>query len=210
MVFLLIFGFPRKPWFCVYYFQYGIIANNNEPLEKNLGNTLNKTNITATAIVDTTIEKLLHQIQKVLIYTVGQPSSPSIQYFGQKPPHVPLLLGAWAHAQPSVHLAVHLICLYAPSPIQPFHPFGHRQPQAPPIVAKQQPTKLSNLYSNANQSVEPLRKPFFCGNGADQLHNRSGIEVSKSLAPSSFGQPYVCGPAINQTYIRVVFEVSAL
>ena len=143
------------------------------------------------------MEKLLHQIQKVPIYTVGQPSPPSGQYSDQKPPHAP----------PYVHLTTHPIRLYTPSPIQLFYPSGHPQLHAPPIAVGQQPTNLSNLYSNANLSVDPLRQPFYGGNEVDQLHNRSGIEVSMSLAPSSFVQPYVCGPAINQTYNRVVFEV---
>ena len=184
--------------------------SNNKTLRKNLENTLTKTDVTVVAAaVDTTMEKLLHRIQKAPIYTVGQPSPPSAQYSDQKPPHTPLLSGAWAHALPSVHLTAHPIHLYASSPIQPFHPSGHPQPHGPPIVVRQKPSKLSNLYSNANLSVDPLRQSFFYGNGADQLHNRSGIEASESLAPSGLGQPYVCGPAINQTYNRVVFEVGA-
>ena len=58
-------------------------------------------------------------------------------------------------------------------------------------------------------SVNPLQQPFFHGNGADQLHDRLGIEAGESLAPSGYGQPYVCGPEINQTYNRVVSEVGA-
>ena len=68
---------------------------------------------------------------------------------------------------------------------------------------------LSNLYSSANLFVDPLQKHFFFRNGADQLHNRSGIEAGESSAPFGYGQPYVCGPMINQTYRIVVFEVGA-
>ncbi|TYK11114.1 reverse transcriptase [Cucumis melo var. makuwa] len=46
-------------------------------------------------------------------------------------------------------------------------------------------------------------------NEADQHHNRSEIEASESSAPSGYGQPYVCGLGINQTYRRAVFEVNA-
>ncbi|KAA0039161.1 hypothetical protein E6C27_scaffold121G00630 [Cucumis melo var. makuwa] len=94
-----------------------------------------------------------------------------------------------------------------PSPtVQPSHPFGHPPLHSPPIGTRQQPTELSNLYNNANLSVEPLQQPFFYRNGADQLHNRLGIEAGKSSAPSGYGHSYVCGLGINQTYRRAVFE----
>ncbi|TYK23223.1 DNA damage-inducible protein 1 isoform X3 [Cucumis melo var. makuwa] len=86
-------------------------------------------------------------------------------------------------------------------PGQPSHPSGHPL-HVPPIAAGQQPSKLSNL------SVDPLQRPFFYRNGADQHHNKSGIEAGESSAPSSYGQPYVRGLGINQTYRRAVFEVS--
>ncbi|KAA0049797.1 Beta-galactosidase [Cucumis melo var. makuwa] len=95
------------------------------------------------------------------------------------------------------------------SPVQLSHPSGYPLPHAPPIAARQQPSKLSNLYSSANLSVDPLRQPFFYRNGADQHHNRLEIEAGESSAPSSYGQPYVCGLGINQTYMRAIFEVGA-
>ncbi|KAA0052230.1 reverse transcriptase [Cucumis melo var. makuwa] len=113
-----------------------------------------------------------------------------------------------AHALPSVNLTAHPIHFYASSPVQPSHPSGHPPPHAPPIAARQQPSKPSNLYSSANLSVDPLQQPFFYRNGANQHHNRSGIEAGKSSTPSGNGQPYVRGLGINQTYRTAVFEVS--
>ncbi|KAA0038337.1 UBN2_3 domain-containing protein [Cucumis melo var. makuwa] len=154
------------------------------------------------------MEKLLQRIQTPPIYPIGQHSPPSTQPSGQKPLHAPPLSGAWAYASPSVNLTAHPIRFYASSPVQPSHPSGHPPPHAPPITAGQQPSKLSNLYSSTNLSVDPLQQPFFYRNGADQHHNRSGIEAGESSAPSNYGQPYVRGLGINQTYRRTVFEVS--
>uniref|UniRef100_A0A9I9E730 Uncharacterized protein n=1 Tax=Cucumis melo TaxID=3656 RepID=A0A9I9E730_CUCME len=133
---------------------------------------------------------------------MGQHSPPSTQPSGQKPLHAPPLSGAWAYASPSVNLTAHPIRFYASSPVQPSHPSGHPPPHAPPITAGQQPSKLSNLYSSTNLSVDHLQQPFFYRNGADQHHNRSGIEAGESSAPSNYGQPYVRGLGINQTYRR--------
>ncbi|TYK18899.1 retrotransposon protein, putative, unclassified, expressed [Cucumis melo var. makuwa] len=135
---------------------------------------------------------------------MGQLSPPS----SQKALHAPPLSGVWAHAPPSVNLTAHPIHFYASSPVQPSYPSDHPPLHAPPIAAGQQPSKLSNLYSSANLFVDPLQQPFFYRNGADQHHNRSGIEEGESLAPSGYGQPYVRGLRINQTYRRAVFEVS--
>ncbi|KAA0043342.1 reverse transcriptase [Cucumis melo var. makuwa] len=118
----------------------------------------------------------------------------------KKPLHAP---------PPSVNLIAHPIRFYTSSPVQLSHPSGHPPPHVPPIAVGQQPSKLSNLYSSANLSVDPLQQPFFYRNGTDQHHNKSGIEAGESSAPSSYGQPYVCGLGINQTYRRAVFEVGA-
>ncbi|KAA0050393.1 Cysteine-rich RLK (RECEPTOR-like protein kinase) 8 [Cucumis melo var. makuwa] len=82
-------------------------------------------------------------------------------------------------------------------PIYPMKPL-----HAPPLSG------AANLYSSTNLFVDPLQQPFFYRNGADQRHNRSGIEADESLAPSDYGQPYVHGLGINQTYRRAFFEVS--
>ncbi|TYK20940.1 uncharacterized protein E5676_scaffold284G00880 [Cucumis melo var. makuwa] len=55
-------------------------------------------------------------------------------------------------------------------------------------------------------SVDLLQQPFFNRKEADQLNNRLWIEADEPLAPSGYGQPYVCGLEINQTYRRAVFE----
>ncbi|KAA0054194.1 hypothetical protein E5676_scaffold45G001180 [Cucumis melo var. makuwa] len=60
------------------------------------------------------------------------------------------------------------------------HPSGHPPPHALPIVVGQQPTV---------KSVQQCK--------------------CESSAPFGYGQSYVCGPMINQTYRRVVFEVGA-
>ncbi|KAA0048015.1 reverse transcriptase [Cucumis melo var. makuwa] len=130
---------------------------------------------------------------------MGQPSLRSTQPSGQKQPHAPS----------SANVTTHPIRFYASSPVQPSHHSGHSLLHAPPIAVGQQPTKLSNMYSNANLPVDPLPQPFFYRNKADQLHNRLGIEAGESSAPSGYGQPYVCGLGINQTYRRAVFEVGA-
>uniref|UniRef100_A0A9I9E4X1 Uncharacterized protein n=1 Tax=Cucumis melo TaxID=3656 RepID=A0A9I9E4X1_CUCME len=152
------------------------------------------------------MEKLLQRIQTPPIYPMGQPSPPSAQPSGQKSLHAPPLSGAWAHAPPSMNLTAHPICFYTSSPVQPSHPSGHPPSHAPPIAARQQPSKLSNLYSSTNLSVDPLQQHFFYRNGADQHHNRSGIEAGESSVPSGYGQSCVRGLRINQTYRRVVFE----
>ncbi|KAA0039526.1 transport protein sec23 [Cucumis melo var. makuwa] len=118
------------------------------------------------------MEKLLQRIQTPPIYPMGQPSTSSVQPSGQKQPHAP----------PSVNLIAHPIRFYTPSPIQPSHPSSHLPPHVPPITARQQPAKLSNLL---------------------------GIEAGKSSAPFGYGQPYICGLKVNQTYRRAVFEVGA-
>ncbi|KAA0040884.1 Beta-galactosidase [Cucumis melo var. makuwa] len=151
---------------------------------------------------------------------MGQPSSSSAQPSGQKPLHAPPFSSAWAHTPPFVNLTAHPIRFYASSPVQPSHPSGHLPPHASPIAVGQKPSKLSslysstslyssaNLYSSTNLSVDPLQQPFFYRNRADQHHNRLGIEAGESSAPSGYGQPYVRGLRINQTYRRAVFEVS--
>ncbi|KAA0049978.1 reverse transcriptase [Cucumis melo var. makuwa] len=174
--------------------------SNSETLKKSLGNTQTKTEVVAVD-VDTTMEKLLQRIQTPPIYPMGQPSPSSVQPSNQKPLHAPPLSGAWAHALPSVNLIAHPIRSYALSPVQLSHLFGHPPPHASPITVGQQPSKLSNL------SVDPSQQPFFYKNGADQCHNRSGIETGESSAPSGYGQPYVCGLRTNQTYRRTAFEV---
>ncbi|TYJ98050.1 Beta-galactosidase [Cucumis melo var. makuwa] len=115
---------------------------------------------------------------------------------------------AAAHVPPFVNLTVHPIRFYASSPVQPSHPSDHPPPHTLPIAAGQQPSKLLNLYSSANLSVDPLQQPFCYRNRIDQHHNRLWIEVGKPLAPFGYGQPYVHGLGINHTYRRVVFEVS--
>ncbi|KAA0057242.1 ty3-gypsy retrotransposon protein [Cucumis melo var. makuwa] len=65
--------------------------------------------------------------------------------------------------------------------LSPVQP-SHPSNHPPPIAAEQQPSKLSNL---------------------------SGIEAGKSSAPSGYGQLYIYGLGINQTYRRAVFEVGA-
>ncbi|TYK03050.1 TMV resistance protein N [Cucumis melo var. makuwa] len=191
--------------------------SNNKTLEKFLGITRTKT---AAAAVDITMEKLLQRIQTPPIYPMGQPSPPSAQPSGQKPLHAPPLSSAWAHTPPSVNLTAHPIRFYTSSPVQPSHPSGHPPPHASPIAVGQKPSKLSsvynsaslyssaNLYSSTNLSVDPLQQPFFYRNRADQHHNRLGIEAGESSTPSGYGQPYVRGLGINQTYRRAVFEVS--
>ncbi|KAA0061289.1 hypothetical protein E5676_scaffold39G00350 [Cucumis melo var. makuwa] len=139
---------------------------------------------------------------------MGQPSPPSAQPSGQKSLHAPPLSGVWAYVPPSMNLTAHPICFYTSSPVQPSHPSGHPPSHVPPIAVRQQPSKLSNLYSSTNLSIDPLQQPFFYRNGADQHHNRSGIEAGESLVPSGYGQSCVRGLRINQTYRRVVFEVS--
>ncbi|XP_050946318.1 uncharacterized protein LOC127151047 [Cucumis melo] len=163
--------------------------SNNETLEKTLGITRTKT---AAAAVDTTMEKLLQRIQTPPIYPMGQPLPPSAQPSGQKRLHVP----------PSINRIAHPIRFYASLSVSPF------RSSAATRAAGQQPSKLSNLYSSANLSVDSLQQPFFYRNGDDQHHNKSGIEAGESLAPSRYGQPYVRGLGINQTYRRAVFEVS--
>ncbi|KAA0025138.1 Retrovirus-related Pol polyprotein from transposon TNT 1-94 [Cucumis melo var. makuwa] len=185
--------------------------SNNETLENFLGITRTKT-VAAAAAVDTTMEKLLHRIQTPPIYPMGQPPPPSAQLFGEEPIHALPLSGAWAHAPPPVNLTAHPIRFYASSPVQPSHSSNHLPPHAPPIAAGQQPSKLSNLYSNANLynsanlSVDPLQQPSCYRNEVDQHHNRLWIEVGEPSAPSSYGQPYVHGLGINHTYRRAVFE----
>ncbi|TYK16799.1 reverse transcriptase [Cucumis melo var. makuwa] len=140
---------------------------------------------------------------------MGQPSPPSPQPSDQKPLHTQPLSGTWADAPPSVNLTAHPIHFYPSSPVQPSHPPGHPPLHASPIATRHQPSKLSNLYSSANLSVNPLQQPFFYKNGADQHDNRSGIEAGESSTPSGYGQPYVCGLVVNQTYMRAIFEVGA-
>ncbi|TYK25780.1 UBN2_3 domain-containing protein [Cucumis melo var. makuwa] len=141
-------------------------------------------------------------------YSNGFRCRRSIQW--ANPCHRRRNLPARNHLPTSVNLIAHPIRFYASSPVQPSYPSSH----SPPIVAGQQPSKLSNLYSSANLysstnlSVDPLQQPFFYRNGADQHHNRSRIEAGESSAPSSYGQSYVRGLGINQTYRRAVFEVS--
>ncbi|TYK08627.1 reverse transcriptase [Cucumis melo var. makuwa] len=207
--FYKLFGYPTGLGALIVHTE----RSNNEILEKSLGNTHTKTKaaavVVATAVVDTTMEKLLQRIQTPSIYPMGQPSPPCAQPFDQKPLHAPPLSGAWAHAPPSVSLTSHSIHFYASSLVQSSHPSGHSPRHAPPIAVGQQPSKLSRLYSNANLYVDPLEQPFFYRNGVDQRHNRSRIEAGESSAPSDCGQPYVCGLGIDQTYRRAVFEVGA-
>ncbi|TYK02021.1 Beta-galactosidase [Cucumis melo var. makuwa] len=179
--------------------------SNNETLEKILEITQTKT----AAAVDTTMEKLLQRIQTPPIYPMGRPSPPSVQPSSQKPLHAPSLSGAWAHAPLFVNLTVHPIRFYASSLVQPSHPSGHPPLHVPPIAAKQQPSKLSNLYSSANLynsanlysstnlSVDPLQ-PFFYRNEADQYHNRLGIKAGESSAPFGYGQPYTDLPMYSK------------
>ena len=101
---------------------------------------------------------------------------------------------------PFVNLTVHPIRFNTSSPVQPSHPSSHLPPHVPPIVIGQQPSKLSNLYSSTNLSVDPFQQPFFYKNRA---------EAGESSAPSGYGQPYVCGLKINQTYRRAISEVGA-
>ncbi|KAA0037322.1 reverse transcriptase [Cucumis melo var. makuwa] len=159
----------------------GVERSNNEILEKILGITRTKT----AAAVDTTMEKLLQKIQMPLIYPMGQPSLPTVQPSDRKSLYAPPLSSAWVHALPSVNLTAHPICFYASSPVQPSHPSDHPSPYAPPIAVGQQPSKLSNLYSNANL-----------------------YSTGESSIPSGYGQPCVRGLEINQTYRRADFEVS--
>ncbi|KAA0068105.1 uncharacterized protein E5676_scaffold1185G00500 [Cucumis melo var. makuwa] len=114
-----------------------------------------------------------------------------------------------AYTPPSVNLTAYPIRFYALSPIQLSHASSHPPSHAPSIAVRKQPIKLSNLYSNASLSVDHLEQYFSYRNGADQLHNRFGIEVDESSAPSSYEHLYVCGLGINQTYRRAVFEVCA-
>ncbi|KAA0052311.1 UBN2_3 domain-containing protein [Cucumis melo var. makuwa] len=87
-------------------------------------------------------------------------------------------------------------------------PSGQKRLHVTSLSSAQKPLKLSNLYNSANLSVDPLQQPFFYRNEVDQHHNRSGIAAGESLAPSGYGQSYVRGLGINQTYMRAVFEVS--
>ncbi|KAL0539644.1 hypothetical protein IC582_023860 [Cucumis melo] len=128
---------------------------------------------------------------------MGQPLLPSAQPSDQKSLHAPPLSGTWAQAPSSVNLTAHPIRFYASSPVQPSHPSSHPPPHAPPIAAGQQPSELSNVYSSTNLYVDPLQQPFFYRNGADQHHNRWGIEAGESSAPSGYGQPCARGLRIN-------------
>ncbi|KAA0054133.1 Cysteine-rich RLK (RECEPTOR-like protein kinase) 8 [Cucumis melo var. makuwa] len=131
--------------------------SNNETLEKFLGITQTKT----AAAVDTTMEKLLQRIQTLPIYPIDQPSPPSAQPSGQKRLHALPLSDAWAHVPPSINLTAHPIRFYASSSVQPSYPSGHPLLHVPPIVVGQQPSKLSNLYSNANLFVDPVQRAVF-------------------------------------------------
>ncbi|KAA0031718.1 Beta-galactosidase [Cucumis melo var. makuwa] len=111
------------------------------------------------------------------------------------------LSGAWAHAPPSINLTAHPIRFHALSFVQLSHPSDHPPPHAPPLY------NSANLSSSANLFIDPLQQPFY-RNEADQHHNRSGIEAGESSTSSGYGQPYVHGLGINQTYRRTVFEVS--
>ncbi|KAA0055541.1 Cysteine-rich RLK (RECEPTOR-like protein kinase) 8 [Cucumis melo var. makuwa] len=113
----------------------------------------------------------------------GLTSPPSAQPFGQKPLHAPPLSGTWAHAPSSVNLTAHPIRFYVSSPVQPSHPFGHLPPHVP-------------VHRRRTATFKTVK-----------FVQQSGIEASESTAPSGYGQPYVRGLGINQTYRRVVFEV---
>ncbi|KAA0067603.1 reverse transcriptase [Cucumis melo var. makuwa] len=138
--------------------------SNNETLEKILGITRTKT---AAAAVNTTMEKLLQRIQMPPIYPMGQPLPPSAQPSGQKRLHAP----------PSINRISHPIRFYASLSVSPF------RSSAATRAAGQQPSKLSNLYSSTNLSVDSLQQPFFYRNEDDQHHNKSGIEAGESLHP---------------------------
>ncbi|KAA0050614.1 Chaperonin Cpn60 [Cucumis melo var. makuwa] len=122
--------------------------SNNEILENNLGEIQNETEPVTTAAIAriaATIEKLLQNLQKLLIYPTGVVLQPYAPPFDQKIPHAPLLTGAWAHAPSSFHLTAQPIPLYASSDVQPSYPSGHPHPHALPMNSGQQPSTV-NLY----------------------------------------------------------------
>ncbi|KAA0033104.1 uncharacterized protein E5676_scaffold1032G00670 [Cucumis melo var. makuwa] len=88
-------------------------------------------------------------------------------------------------------------------------PSGQKPPLASPLSGVWAHAPLSvNLTAHPLRFYAPspvqLSYPF---GSVDQHHNRSGIEASESSTPSDYGQPYVCGLRINQTYGRAAFEV---
>ena len=192
----LLYSFIRKiiklktfwffSWFAGFHVSFGFMfigfnmvseQSNNETLENSLGKPQTKTEAIAAAI-----EKLLYRIQKPSIYTVGQPSTSSVQSNSQKVPHAPPLSNVWAQALPFVHLTAHPRRFYASSPVQTSHPFGHSQPYESPTPSSYGQPWNPSLH--ASVSFDPLQQPYVCGSRINQIYSRAAFEVGVSLAQS--------------------------
>ena len=94
------------------------------------------------------------------------------------------LSGAWAHTPSPFQLTAQPNLLYTSSAF----------PTVVSLPASRSPTcglcppdsnpNLSNLYSKALLSIDPLQQPFFYGNKTGQPYNRSEVEADESSAHS--------------------------
>ncbi|TYK08631.1 molybdenum cofactor sulfurase isoform X11 [Cucumis melo var. makuwa] len=73
--------------------------NSRKQFKRNPDQTNCRATVAAVAVVatamDTVMEKLVQQLQKLLIYIVGPPLPPSVQPSGQDLSHAPPLFGSW-------------------------------------------------------------------------------------------------------------------
>ncbi|KAA0033074.1 reverse transcriptase [Cucumis melo var. makuwa] len=165
---------------------------NNETLEKILG--ISRTKTAVVVVVDTTMEKLLQRIQTPSIYPMGQPSPPFVQPSGQKRLYASPLPGVWAHTPSSINLTAYPIRYYAPSLVQPSHPFGHLPPYALRIVAGQQPSKLETV--STSQPISPT---------TSQTSSLTLSVIAQSGHLKGFSEHFVSyTPCVGNEKIRIV------
>ena len=146
MVFLPVLGFPRKSWFHVYCFQYGIRAKQQQNLRKHFRRSLDQTSRcrrhhgrrhekispTTSGIVDLHSGTTLVAVRATL-----------------RPESLSLAAICLPHRQPNL--------FYSLSVVQQSYPSGQSQPHTLPMLSDygQPPQKLSDLFVCALLSVDP-------------------------------------------------------
>ena len=125
---------------------------------------------------------------------MGPPSS-SAQPSSQNYPHAPPLLGAWAHALPSVHLTAQPSLFYASSAVQPLHPSSQLQPthrSCPPVTDSHH--KICQIYSFTQRCLWTLYNNLtsMVTELTNSITNRGLKQASRGRIPN---QPsYQCIP----------------